>query len=609
MSERLRSRSAVVLGVGALFALCALTRAQQAPPRDAALTSARTGSGLIAGTVVDAGSGLPVRRVVVLATDQSGTAIVGGRVSVTDDAGRFTFRNLPAGRYVVAASKAAYLPTAFGVTKPMRAGAPPSGTAINLTEGQRLTDLALRITRGSVVAGTVRGPDGRPVRNASVSLAYATRASLTGDSTLIFLSGGSVNTDTRGEYRIFGVPPGEYVASVRILTFAAGLQGAELEATTDTDLRRVTEPSAPSTSTTPAQPAANASRRPTYGYATVFYPGTTVLSAATPIALGAGDERSGIDFLLQLVPQSRISGVVTGLDGRPAENVAIRLSTAAPSSAGPFVTSTTLGSGPQGQFVMRGVAAGDYVIEVRPGGSGRAGQPAITGWARVPVSVAPGVDMEVNIALQRGRTVTGQISMDAPAAGPPPDFTRARLSLMNRDGLATSSTITADGQFTFTSLVPEAYRFLVSMPAAPGSAPLFLKSATIGGRDALDALADVSEDVKNASVVMTDKMAEVSGAILDGAGHPAPEYVIIIFPADKALWSWQSRRIQQQRPAHDGKFTFRNLPAGEYVLGAVTDVEQNQWYEPAFLSQLLGASSAKFTLGDGEKKTQDIRLR
>jgi len=69
-----------------------------------------------------------------------------------------------------------------------------------------------------------------------------------------------------------------------------------------------------------------------------------------------------------------------------------------------------------------------------------------------------------------------------------------------------------------------------------------------------------------------------------------------------------SRRILQTRPAQDGKFIFKNLPPGDYLLAAVTEVEQGQWFDPAFLAQLVDAS-AKITLGDGEKKVQDIRIR
>ena len=42
-------------------------------------------------------------------------------------------------------------------------------------------------------------------------------------------------------------------------------------------------------------------------------------------------------------------------------------------------------------------------------------------------------------------------------------------------------------------------------------------------------------------------------------------------------------------------------------LPAVTDVEPGEWYDPAFLSQIVGAS-VPISLAPGEKKTQDIKL-
>jgi hypothetical protein len=42
-------------------------------------------------------------------------------------------------------------------------------------------------------------------------------------------------------------------------------------------------------------------------------------------------------------------------------------------------------------------------------------------------------------------------------------------------------------------------------------------------------------------------------------------------------------------------------------LTAVTDVEPGEWYDPAFLSQLLSAS-IPISLREGEKKVQDIKL-
>jgi hypothetical protein len=61
------------------------------------------------------------------------------------------------------------------------------------------------------------------------------------------------------------------------------------------------------------------------------------------------------------------------------------------------------------------------------------------------------------------------------------------------------------------------------------------------------------------------------------------------------------------RPGTDGRFTVRNLPPGDYLMAAVTDVEPGAWFDPDFLQQLRGAS-ARVTLSEGDKKTQDLRL-
>jgi hypothetical protein len=68
-----------------------------------------------------------------------------------------------------------------------------------------------------------------------------------------------------------------------------------------------------------------------------------------------------------------------------------------------------------------------------------------------------------------------------------------------------------------------------------------------------------------------------------------------------------SRRIQSVRPSTDGKYIVRNLPPGDYLLTAVTDIEPGEWYDPSLLEQLV-RGAVKVTIADGEKKTQDLRL-
>jgi hypothetical protein len=83
--------------------------------------------------------------------------------------------------------------------------------------------------------------------------------------------------------------------------------------------------------------------------------------------------------------------------------------------------------------------------------------------------------------------------------------------------------------------------------------------------------------------------------------------VVIVFAAEAGYWVPGSRRIAAGRPGVDGRFRFADLPPGRYLIGAVTDVEQDQWFDAAFLEQLK-AASLPITLPEGGRVTQNIRI-
>jgi protocatechuate 3,4-dioxygenase beta subunit len=559
----------------------------------------------IGGVVVDATSGEPIRRATVTALEQG---VPGGpRIAVTNDEGRFVFRNLGAGRYIVTAVKAAYLATAYGATRLMSAGSTPTGTAIAVADGEQKSDVTLRLTRGGVITGVVRDGAGQPVRGAWVALVVHRRSPITGERGLSSAPG-SATTDPRGEYRLFGLPPGEYIVVVNPSRTGFDVGVNDFEQTRAEDVRRLLDRSGSPGSTArtpplPGQSAPEVSRRPTYGYAPVFFPGTTSLPDAIPVVIGAGEERAGIDLQLQVLPQSRLSGVVTGLDGNPAAGRYVFLRNSSPYSGQAGVSGVSTDS--HGRYSIVGIPPGRYVVEAQPmegrlpGGSG---PPA---WGRADVTIAAGEDATMNLALQPTLTVSGQLRVEGLPSSPPMDLTRVRIDLTSPMGAFASAVVTADGRFTITGLVPDAYRFFVS---APFATPWFVKSGTVAERDAAEQHVAIADDVRDASLVLTTQVSEVTGAIQDGAGRPAPEYFLVIFPADKSLWTWRSLRIQQTRPSSDGQFAFRNLPAGDYLLGAVTDLEALDLYEPQFLEGLFNVS-VSIRLAEGEKKRQDIRVK
>jgi len=94
---------------------------------------------------------------------------------------------------------------------------------------------------------------------------------------------------------------------------------------------------------------------------------------------------------------------------------------------------------------------------------------------------------------------------------------------------------------------------------------------------------------------------------MDADGKPATDYFIIAFPTDRRLWTWGSRRVIAVRPVSTGAFVIQPLPAGEYFLCAVTDLDTSEMYDPTILEPLSRAAS-KFTLAEGEQKVQNLKL-
>jgi hypothetical protein len=131
----------------------------------------------------------------------------------------------------------------------------------------------------------------------------------------------------------------------------------------------------------------------------------------------------------------------------------------------------------------------------------------------------------------------------------------------------------------------------------------------VQGRDVADVplLIGPGEAVAEVVITFTDQPTEISGTLLDAAGRPNSAYSIVVFSTDRRFWLQTSRRTQAVRPATNGTFKIAGLPAGDYLLTAVTDYDPTDLYDPSFLEQLQ-AAAYKLTLADGEKKKQDLKL-
>jgi hypothetical protein len=626
------------------------------PTRDSTEQTA-IGAGALAGTVVIEGSGTPVRRARV---SLAGVELRGGRSTFTDDQGRFNFQALPTGRFTLTASKAGFVDITYGAK---RAGRP--GTPVQLAEGQNLTGLTIAMPRGGVITGVVVDEHGEPAPGTPVrALRYVMQ---TGERRL--QQAGQDQTDDRGIYRIFQLQPGDYVVNALPRNMNTGdvRQALNTEIASLMQQLQTSGVDANALATAAAgrggqigtriaqlqqQMAAFEQDQPT-AYAPVYYPGTTAAEAALAVTLGAGEERSGVDFRLQLVPTTRVGGIVVSPSGDlpPATQVALVPRAADGVAAVPGMGNNMARVGGDGRYSFNNVTPGEYsvqaratmrgpaVVEVAPGGRGGRGAPGpVTQvlWAATDVSVGGYPLPDIVLNLQAGMTVSGVVRFEG-AAQPPEDLSAVlRVSLANRgpqtfDGGGIPPTnVDGSGRFTIPGVAPGRYTLSAIMAgggargAGGGRAgPLVfqstgqngqntqwtLSSAMLDGQDLLDFPMDIgpNESVQNVVVTYTDKTQELTGTIQDTTGRPTSDFTIIVFPIEPRYWMPMSRRISATRPGTDGRFTFRNLPPGEYRLTAVTDVEPGEWYDPAFLNQ-LGSASIPISLSDGEKKNQDIRL-
>ena len=175
-------------------------------------------------------------------------------------------------------------------------------------------------------------------------------------------------------------------------------------------------------------------------------------------------------------------------------------------------------------------------------------------------------------------------------------------------GLMQPSAVGADGTFTAADLVPDNYRITISGGAVDG-ATWWLRSATLKGRDLLDAPLRLGpgENISGVTLVLSDRRTQLSGTITTPAGAAVSDLVVLAYPADATQRGPQSRRIKAVRPDSGGRYVVENLPPGEYLLCALSDIDDGQWNDPGFLDAAV-AASIKITLADGEKRVQDLRL-
>jgi hypothetical protein len=569
---------------------------------------------------------------------------------LTDSQGRFAFRQVPRGNYSLMASKSGYASGMYGQVRPNGPSRP-----LQLDDGEKVTDIALRIFKLAVMSGRVVDEAAEPVVGVTVRAFRRTLVS----GRRVLTQAAQAQTDDRGEYRLPNLLPAEYVVSVPMTSTTASAAVATSQARQNfaatsqsmtsprpalggglqpsQDSRFFWQPN--TTSIAPLVPDGSGRWR---AYATQYYPSARLATEAEPVLLASGEERTGLDFTMRFLPVSSISGRVMGLN-EAASNFVLRL---IPSDTGEFTNemevATTVADA-DGVFMFLGIPAGSYVVQVtRPAqqnfatvtASMRGGGPPVPPtppappglrpvqaqvanetpllWGATPVSVGDSDVDGVAVQLHEGLTVSGRLEFTG--SRPKPDSQRIQqipIVIEPATGrqmqfAGPPSRTQPDGRFTTIGVVPGKYFLRVG----GNPAGFMVQSIVANGVNAIDRPIELtSESLSGVVVSFTDLIASITGTIRD-IEKSDEGAVAALFPADPAGWKEfgvNPVRFRLARATPTGAFNFGNLIAGEYFVVAIGAEYAQEWQDPAYLD-VLSRTAQRITLTAGERRTIDLAL-
>lgn len=513
----------------------------ETPARD---VKAVKGTASVKGKVVTADAGRPMRRVQI---SLSSPDLPESRSMSTTAQGIYEFKELPAGRYTITATREGFIRLQYGQRRPGEPGRP-----LQLADGQRVENADFSLPRTGSISGRITDELGDPLPG--VSIYPAQWKYFRGKRRMVPVPGGTSfnRTDDTGQFRITGLEPGDYFVL----------------ATTRT------------TWTVDDKPDERIGFLPTYAG------GTANPAEAMRIKVNMGQETPAGDFAMVPGRVANISGTATYSSGLPMNGESINMTQefAGPGSSSQFGMQGAKVN-PDGSFTIKNVPPGEYRLSVR--GPGDKDHPAEG--VTMTVSVT-GEDMVgVMLVGGSGGSLSGRIVSDTGAAVPAPSTSRMRVSARPVDPTSTYSSfdndngrVKDDGAFEVTNVYGQ-NRLTVS-PLPTGWA---IRAIEHGGKDYADVPIDLRGGTRldNVTIMLSKTLPRVQGSLSDEHGKPA-EGSVLLFPEEASKWGEDARLVRSTRPDLAGAFEFRNVIPGSYLIVPLEYVRDGEWADPEFLENL-----------------------
>jgi len=491
-----------------------------------------------------------------------------GPTAISDSTGHFVMRNVTPGRYGIRILSNGY------------SGAPTNTTTVSVTDGG-ITDVNLSAIPGAIIRGRVLDSSGQLLSNVNVQafqLVYQ-------NGFPYLQSSVSKMTDDRGEYRLFGVPPGDYYVGV-----------------------------------TPRPPLANT----TPGTGTVrdvrtYSPTADNPASATKITINGGEELTNVNVAMRSALQVRVSGRVITQVAPPApvtndpnlpgvfaaianaqmNSARLQLvprDASMPMEADGGLSAAVLLNASSGEFEIPNVAPGSYdLFAIATAQSGIA-------FGRVAINVASEDVTGLSVVLRSGVEVRGSVIVDGNPGTQP-----MNIGLQAADSLARAGF----GYFQ-RPLSPESSPAIFVIPSVPegrfrmtvGTNPTqYVEDILQNGRSVYDAGFEVGPGSPDAiQIVMKSGAAIVNGTVVDASDKPVAAATVALIPTNRRdnpglYWNISTDAT--------GNFSLRGVAPGEYKIFAWPGSVNGAFYNSSFLAR-FEESGQPITVSANGKAT--IRL-
>lgn len=477
--------------------------------------------GTISGVVKAAGTASPIQGALIdITSGHTRNSIV------TDVHGRYAFRNMPAGQYLVRASYRAPIGQNRIIT-------------LRSEMSTKSVDFDLQIP--GAISGRVVDEMGEPLPDFLVLL--MTREYRLGVVSYSFH--GIATTDHRGAYRIGSLSPGRvYLLHTKPRDqHVAALSNIPL----DPKLRRQT-------------------------YIPTYYPASAQIEAAAGVAVRSGEHLEGVDIRVSRSPSYCVQGTLS-IDGGTGP-LAFRIAPTEPShGVAAFMYQLNGTSGPDGKIRVCDLSRGEYRITAYQT-SADAMHPAFYGTASVTITNGDAQRTIIN-PLPR-LPLPGKVVLEGKTPNSPFEL-QLGIGLQPLNGtyikdldLAMEAQASIPGDFFFPGLRMEDYDVLVS--GLRGG--LYVRDILYGGTSVFHKplrLGSAAAGTGELCILLGSDGAMLNVLLQDGDGNPVPNGHVLIIPASVSSELEFSAVLSWGQTDEAGGYSAEGVAPGIYSLLATTE--------------------------------------